>query len=131
MLLTMLQAKIHRATVTEADINYEGSVSVDSVLLKAAGILPHQAVEIYDITNGARLTTYTLSAPPDSGTLCINGAAANLVKRGDLVILCAYAQMEPIEARTYRPTVVMVDAANGIVSVSHYRDGVIVRGEEK
>lgn len=123
MLLTMLKGKIHRATVTDADLAYEGSVTVDRDLLEAAGILPHQAVDIYDVTNGARLTTYTLEAPAGSGTLCINGAAAHHVKKGDLVIVCAYALMDPEEAETFRPKVVMVDRENRILAVSRYVSG--------
>jgi aspartate 1-decarboxylase len=123
MLLTILKGKIHRATVTDADLAYEGSVTVDGALLEAAGILPHEAVEIYDVTNGARIKTYTLEAPRGSGILCINGAAAHHVKKGDLVIVCAYALMETIEARSFQPRVVLVDGANKIVSVSRYVSG--------
>ena len=123
MHLTMLKGKIHRATVTDANLAYEGSVTVDRDLMEAAGILPHEAVDIYDVTNGARLTTYTLEAPAGSGTLCINGAAAHHVKKGDLVILCAYALMEPLEAKAFQPMVVMVDGENRIVSVSRYVSG--------
>ena len=123
MLLNMLKAKIHRATVTDADLAYQGSVTVDRDLLEASGILPHEAVDIYDVTNGARLTTYTLEAPAGSGTLCINGAAAHHVKKGDVVILCAYAHMEPEEAGAFQPKVVLVDGANRVVSVSRYVSG--------
>ena len=123
MLLTVLKGKIHRATVTDANLAYEGSVTVDAALLEASGILPHEAVDIYDVTNGARLTTYTLAAPPGSGVVCINGAAAHHVKKGDLVILCAYALMDPIEARAFQPSVVLVGGKNEIVSVSRYISG--------
>lgn len=123
MLLTILKGKIHRATVTDADLAYEGSITVDAALLEAAGILPHEAVDIYDITNGARLTTYTLEAPPGSGVVCINGAAAHHVKKGDLVILCAYALMDPMEAKAFQPKVVLVDEKNKRVSVSRYVSG--------
>lgn len=126
MLLKILKGKIHRAVVTEADLNYVGSVTVDSDLLEASGILPHEAVEIYDITNGARLVTYALRAKPGSGTLCINGAAAHLVKKGDLVILCSFALMDAFEAETFQPRVVLVDNKNAIRSVSRYVDGVFV-----
>lgn len=125
MQLRMLKGKIHRATVTDADLAYEGSVTIDAALLKASGILPHEAVDIYDVTNGSRITTYTLAAPEGSGMVCINGAAAHLVKRGDLVILCAYALMDTQEARSFRPRVVLVDGENHIVKVSRYRDGVL------
>ncbi|MBF0672193.1 MAG: aspartate 1-decarboxylase [Salinibacterium sp.] len=115
MLLTMLKAKIHRATVTQADLHYVGSVTVDSDLLDASGILPGEKVAIVDITNGARLETYTIAGERGSGVLSINGAAAHLVHPGDLVILIAYAQMEPAEAREFQPSIVHVDADNRIV----------------
>jgi len=123
MYLTILKGKIHRATVTDANLEYQGSVTVDAALLEAAGILPHEAVDIYDVTNGARLTTYTLAAPPGSGVLCINGAAAHHVKKGDLVIVCAYALMDPMEARAFQPRLVHVDGRNRVVSVSRYVSG--------
>lgn len=126
MLLTMLKGKIHRATVTDAKLEYVGSVTIDSTLLEASGILPHEAVDILDITNGARITTYALAGPPGSGMICVNGAAAHLVHKGDLVILCAYAQMEPAEAEVFEPTVVLVDEANRIAQVSKYRSGLLV-----
>jgi aspartate 1-decarboxylase len=126
MLLTMLKGKIHRATVTDADLQYEGSVTIDSDLLSASGILPHEAVDILDVTNGARITTYTLAGPPGSGMVCINGAAAHLVHRGDLVILCTYAQMTPQEAEAYEPTVVLVDERNRVRQISKYRAGLLV-----
>ncbi len=126
MLLTMLKGKIHRATVTDANLAYEGSVTVDPVLLDASGILPHEAVDILDVTNGARITTYTLVGTPGSGMVCVNGAAAHLVHKGDLVILCTYAQMEPGEAKTFEPKVVLVDENNRIMQVSRYRAGSLV-----
>jgi aspartate 1-decarboxylase len=126
MLLNMMKGKIHRATVTDADLEYEGSVTIDRALLDAAGILPHEAVDVLDITNGARLTTYTLEAPAGSGVVCINGAAAHLVKKGDLVILVAYALMDPLEARSFQPAVVLVDETNRIRKLSHYRSGSLV-----
>ncbi len=126
MLLTMLKGKIHRATVTDANLAYEGSVTVDPVLLDASGILPHEAVDILDVTNGARITTYALVGTPGSGMVCVNGAAAHLVHKGDLVILCAYAQMEPAEAKAFEPKVVLVNEKNGIKQVSRYRAGLLV-----
>ena len=123
MLLTMLKGKIHRATVTDANLEYNGSVTIDRDLLAAASILPYEAVDILDVTNGARLTTYTISGPSGSGIVCINGAAAHLVHSGDLVIICAYAQMEPQEARAYEPAVVLVDEKNRIKEVSKYAVG--------
>jgi aspartate 1-decarboxylase len=115
MLLTMLKSKIHRATVTHADLHYVGSVTVDSDLLAASGILPGELVSIVDVTNGARLETYTIAGEPGSGVLGINGAAAHLVHPGDTVILIAYAQMTPDEARAFEPSIVHVDADNRIV----------------
>lgn len=122
MLLKMLKAKIHRAVVTDADLHYQGSVTVDPDLLEAAGILPHEAVSIYDVTNGSRLETYALKGTRGSGMVCINGAAAHLCHRGDLVILCAYAHLTAEEAGGHRPKVVLVDDANRIVRVACYKD---------
>ncbi len=113
----MFHAKIHRATVTEANLHYVGSVTVDQDLLDAAGILPGELVSIVDITNGARLETYTIAGERGSGVIGINGAAAHLVHPGDLVILIAYAQMEDAEARSFVPSVVHVDADNRIVEL--------------
>ena len=119
MLRTMFHAKIHRATVTEANLHYVGSVTVDQDLLDAANILPGEMVSIVDITNGARLETYTIAGERGSGVLGINGAAAHLINPGDLVILIAYAQMEDAEARTYVPNVVHVDENNRIISLGN------------
>ena len=94
---TLLHSKIHRATVTEADLDYEGSITVDPVLLEAADIREFERVDVLDITNGARLTTYTILGEPGSGEICINGAAAHLVKPGDLVILVSYVDLEEDE----------------------------------
>ena len=126
MLLTMLKGKIHRATVTDANLQYEGSVTIDRDLLAASGILPHEAVDILDVTNGARITSYTLVGPPGSGMVCVNGAAAHQVHKGDLVIICAYAQMTPEEAEAYEPTVVLVDEHNRVRQISRYKAGVLV-----
>ncbi|WGH90365.1 aspartate 1-decarboxylase [Auritidibacter ignavus] len=119
MLRTMFHAKIHRATVTEANLNYVGSVTIDQDLLDAAGILPGELVSIVDITNGARLETYTIAGQRGTRVLGINGAAAHLVHPGDLVILIAYAQMDDQEARTYEPTVVHVDEQNNILRLGN------------
>ncbi len=116
MIRTMMNGKIHRATVTQADLHYVGSVTVDEDLLDAADILPGELVHIVDITNGARLETYTIAGERGSGVIGINGAAAHLVHPGDLVILISYAQMDTAEARSHQPHVVFVDAANRIVS---------------
>jgi aspartate 1-decarboxylase len=120
-LRTMMTGKIHRATVTQADLHYVGSVTVDEDLLDAADILPGELVSIVDITNGARLETYTIAGPRGSGVLGINGAAAHLVHPGDLVILIAYQQMTTAEARELLPHVVHVDAANRIVALGNDR----------
>jgi aspartate 1-decarboxylase len=114
MLRTMFKSKIHRATVTQADLHYVGSVTVDQDLLDAADILPGELVHIVDINNGARLETYTIAGPRGTGVIGINGAAARLVHPGDLVILIAYGQMDTAEARAYQPKVVFVDAENRI-----------------
>jgi aspartate 1-decarboxylase len=116
MRLNIFKSKIHRATVTHADVAYEGSVSVDADLLEAAGILPHEAVHIWNVTNGSRLVTYALAGTRGSGTVCVNGAAAHLNRPGDLVILATYADMDPAEARAHVPTVVRVDENNRILA---------------
>ncbi|AWB87125.1 aspartate 1-decarboxylase [Mycetocola zhujimingii] len=117
MLRTMFTAKIHRATVTQADLHYVGSVTVDLDLLDAADILPGELVSIVDVTNGARLETYTIAGERGSGVIGINGAAAHLVFPGDTVILIAYGQMTTEEARQFVPNVVHVDSANRIVAL--------------
>jgi len=116
MRLNIFKSKIHRATVTHADVAYEGSVSIDADLLDAAGILPYEAVHIWNVTNGSRLVTYALAGARGSGTVCVNGAAAHLNRPGDLVILATYADMEPAEAKTYVPRVVRVDENNRILA---------------
>lgn len=118
MLRTMMKSKIHRATVTQADLHYVGSVTVDEDLLDASDILPGELVHIVDIDNGARLETYTIAGERGSGIIGINGAAARLVHPGDLVILIAYGQMETAEAKAYEPRVVFVDADNKIMGTS-------------
>lgn len=115
MLRTMMKSKIHRATVTQADLHYVGSVTVDADLLDAADLLPGELVHIVDITNGARLETYTIAGERGSGVIGINGAAAHLVHPGDLVILIGYGLMDTAEARSFAPRVVFVDADNRIV----------------
>lgn len=113
-MLTMLKSKIHRATVTEADLNYEGSITVDMDLLDAAGILVYEQVDVLNITNGERFTTYTIPAPRGSRKICVNGAAARLVQRDDLVILCAYTQMDREQALKHEPVVILVDEQNQV-----------------
>ncbi|MFJ5230735.1 aspartate 1-decarboxylase [Kitasatospora sp. NPDC088391] len=117
MLRTMLKSKIHRATVTQADLHYVGSVTVDEDLLDAADLLPGELVHIVDINNGARLETYTIAGPRGSGVIGINGAAARLVHPGDLVILIAYGQMDTAEAKAYLPKVVFVDGDNRVTGL--------------
>jgi aspartate 1-decarboxylase len=117
MLRTMFKSKIHRATVTQADLHYVGSVTIDADLLDAADLLPGELVHIVDVTNGARLETYVIEGERGSGVVGINGAAAHLVHPGDLVIIISYAQVTDAEARELRPRVVHVDAGNRIVSL--------------
>lgn len=117
MLRTMFKSKIHRATVTQADLHYVGSVTIDADLMAAADLLPGELVHIVDITNGARLETYVIEGEPGSGVIGINGAAAHLVHPGDLVILISYTQVDDAEARSLVPRVVHVDAGNRIVEL--------------
>lgn len=109
---TLLKSKIHRALVTGADLHYEGSVTIDPDLMKAADLLDYEQVEIYDVTNGARLSTYVIPGEPGTGTVCINGAAAHLVRPEDLVIIASYAEYDEAEARSHVPRIVHVDARN-------------------
>ena len=111
---TMLKSKIHRATVTQADLNYEGSITVDPVLLEAADILPFEQVQVLDVNNGSRLTTYAIEGERDSGQICINGAAARLVSPGDIVIILTYQDVPEAEASEHAPALVYVDAENRI-----------------
>ena len=108
----LLKSKIHRATVTDAQLHYEGSVTIDRSLMELADLIDFEQVQIYDVNNGNRLTTYVIPGEPDSGTICINGAAAHLVHTGDLVIICSYASFEESEAKTFQPRVVLVDGKN-------------------
>lgn len=108
----MFKSKIHRATITQADLHYEGSVTIDQDLLDRADIIPHEAIDVWNVTRGTRLTTYALSGPRGSGVICINGAAAHLNEPGDLVILATFTDMDDAEARRYVPKVVRVDSAN-------------------
>jgi len=114
---TMLYAKLHRVTVSQADMNYVGSVTIDRNLLEAARLLPGERVDVVDVTNGARLTTYVIEGEAGSGQICINGAAAHLIQPGDIAIILAYAQMDDEEARAFVPRVVFVDHDNRIVEV--------------
>lgn len=119
---TMMSGKIHRATVTEANLDYEGSITLDPDLMDAAGILPYEQVAVVDVTNGARLETYAIKGVRGSGEVCVNGAAAHLVHRGDTVIIIAYQQLAEAEAGAYAPKKVFVDSSNRITNVQ-YGDG--------
>ena len=115
---TMLKSKIHRATVTDANVDYVGSITIDSDLMKAADILPYEKVHVVDIDNGARLETYAIEGPSGSGAIEMNGAAARLVAKGDLIIIMSYAQVDEAESRKLRPTVVLVDERNRPTSIT-------------
>ena len=115
MFVNMFKSKIHRATVTEADLNYVGSITIDRVLLNAAGILPGEKVQVANINTGDRFETYTLEGPENSGIMCINGAAARLAQTGDKIIVISYCWLDAEEARSYKPTVVFVDDQNVMV----------------
>jgi aspartate 1-decarboxylase len=112
---TMLKSKIHRATVTQADLHYEGSITIDPLLMEAADMLPFEQVQVLDVDNGARLTTYAIEGERGSGQICINGAAARLVSAGDIVIILSYTQMDDAAARRHRPSLVYVDERNRMV----------------
>ncbi|MEX2982714.1 aspartate 1-decarboxylase [Streptomyces sp. C36] len=114
MYRTMMKSKIHRATVTQADLHYVGSLTVDADLMEAADLLPGEKVDIVDINNGARLSTYVIEGPRGTGVIGINGAAARLISPGDLVIVIAYGSMDDAEARTFEPRVVFVDEHNAV-----------------
>lgn len=116
MLLTMLKAKLHRATVTGADLHYEGSIAIDRDLLDLAGILPNEQVDVYNIDNGERLTTYAIEGARGSRTVALNGAAARKAMVGDKIIIAAYGQMEAEFARNYAPTVVLLGEGNEVVT---------------
>jgi aspartate 1-decarboxylase len=109
---SVLKSKIHRATVTQADVDYEGSVTVDSDLLRAADILPFEEVHVWNVTRGTRLTTYAMAGDAGTGVVCVNGAAAHLARPGDVVILATFTQLDEPAARAHRPTVVFVDERN-------------------
>ena len=116
---TMLKSKIHRATVTEANIDYEGSITLDPVLMEAANILPFEQVHVLDVNNGVRLQTYAIEGARGSGAVAMNGAAARLVNRGDVIIVLAYDQLDEAEARSRRPRLVYVDNRNRVTRVGH------------
>jgi aspartate 1-decarboxylase len=110
----MFKSKIHRATVTQANVDYEGSISIDASLMETADILPFEEVHVWNVTRGSRLVTYAMTAEPGSGTVCINGAGAHLVHPGDLVIIATFTTLEDDDARAHRPKVVLVDERNRI-----------------
>ncbi len=120
MLRTFLRAKIHRATVTQADLNYEGSITIDVNLLQSAGISAFERVEIYDITNGNRLSTYAIEGAAGSGDICINGAAARLVDPGDHVIICCYGELHGDELDDHEVKVVHVDQHNHVTEIARH-----------
>lgn len=122
----MMKSKIHRATVTEANLEYVGSVTIDEDLLDAADLYENEFVDIWDITNGNRISTYTLRGPRSSGVICVNGAAAHLIHQGDLVIIASHVSLDDAEARRHHPTIVFVDEQNRIVdSAMQERAGTI------
>lgn len=114
MLLTLCKSKLHRAVVTEANLHYMGSITIDAALMAAAGMLPFERVQVVDVANGARFETYVVEGKAGSGTICLNGAAARLVHVGDPVIIIAYAQLTPEEARVHRPTIVLLKPDNTV-----------------
>ncbi|MCI8521028.1 MAG: aspartate 1-decarboxylase [Clostridia bacterium] len=120
MEITMLKAKIHRAVVTQAELDYVGSITVDSALLEKAGIMEYEKVQVVDIDNGSRFETYTIAGEENSGVICLNGAAARCVTKGDRIIIMAYCSLTPDEAKTHKPTVVFVDESNKPTRVSQY-----------
>ena len=127
MEITLLKAKIHRAVVKQADLDYVGSITIDSDLLRESGILEYETVEIADIDNGNRFETYAIAGEAGSGIICLNGAAARCVSEGDKIIIMAYAQMTPEEARDHKPTVIFVDEDNKIVRKANYeKHGLLV-----
>ncbi|MEI3229039.1 MAG: aspartate 1-decarboxylase [Lachnospiraceae bacterium] len=130
MTLEMLKSKIHRATVTQAELNYVGSITIDESLMEAAGIIEYEKVQIADVDNGARFETYVIAGETGSGIICLNGAAARMVSTGDKVIIMSYAQMQPQEVKENPPKVVFVDENNQITSVTRYeKHGVLMQME--
>ncbi|MFQ5345611.1 MAG: aspartate 1-decarboxylase [Mariprofundus sp.] len=119
MKLNMLKSKIHRVTVTHAELDYEGSCAIDQTLMEKANILPFEQLHIYNVANGERFTTYAITAPRESGTIGVNGAAAHKAAVGDLLIICTYADMEASEAEHFNPAMVYVDQHNVITHTSH------------
>ncbi|MFJ7933472.1 aspartate 1-decarboxylase [Sporosarcina sp. NPDC096371] len=123
MFRMMMNSKLHRATVTEADLNYVGSITIDSDLLDAAGMLPNEKVHVVNNNNGARFETYIIAGERGSGVICVNGAAARLVQRGDIVIILSYVYLTNEEALTHEPTVLIMDENNGVKEVIKEKQG--------
>ena len=128
--ITLLKAKIHRAVVTQADLDYVGSITIDSDLLRESGIMEYEKVEIADIDNGNRFATYTIAGEAGSGIICLNGAAAKCVNVGDKVIIMAYANMTPEEAQEHKPTVLFVDEHNKLVRKANYEKHGLLKEQE-
>lgn len=120
MNITMLKSKIHRAKVVQAELNYVGSITIDPVLMEAAGIVEYEKVQVVDVESGTRLETYTIAGEPGSGMICLNGAAARLVQPGDHVIIMSYCQLSMEEAKAHKPNVIFVDEDNHITKAAHY-----------
>ena len=118
MNITLLKSKLHRATVTEADLNYVGSVTIDEELMKISGIVEYEKVQIVNINNGHRFETYVIAGRPGSGIICLNGAAARMAQPGDRIIIMSYASMTPEEAKSHKPTVVLLDGDNHVCGVT-------------
>lgn len=131
MIIEMLKGKIHRATVTQAEVDYVGSITVDSKLLEAAGILEYEKVQVVDVDNGNRLETYTIAGEWGSGVICLNGAAARCVEVGHKVIIMSYCTMDVEEAKSHKPKVVFVDEKNGAAKVTNYEKHGQLFGEVK
>ena len=119
MLREMLRAKVHRATVTETNVDYEGSLTLDATLMRAAGMVAYERIDVYNADSGARFSTYLIEGQPDSGVVCVNGAAAHLARPGERIIIACYAALSPEELRMHRPVVVLVDAANRVKEIRH------------
>ena len=122
----MFKSKIHRATVTGADLDYEGSITIDSELMKLADILPYEKVDVYNVTNGERFSTYVIPGEPGSGEICLNGAAARKVQKGDKVIIVTYCELDESELEAFSPIVVLVDENNKPLKVSRTSGGLLV-----
>lgn len=116
MYIRMLKSKIHRAVVTETNLHYEGSVTIDATLMKEAGILPFEELSVWNVTNGERFNTYAVPGLPDSGEVIVNGAAAHKAKKGDIIIIATFAYVEPINAESHTPTILLVNKENRIVN---------------